>query len=164
MLVLVEPGGQLDGVLLGLGADGLRRQQLYFAAVEQLQDAFDLEGGRAAGEFAFLAALLDRQVGNGVVTEELPRLAGEGLDVVRQVIVFQGDLLGTQGQVRRGASFEGGDREQGFAALDFDSADFHSYLRTGVIAGRAIAGTPSDRRCAGPGRCSARFRRLCCRA
>ena len=81
MLVLVEGGRQGEVVFFGLRVDGLGRQQGDFAAVEQLEYAFDLEGGRAAGELAFLAALFDRDAVDRVLADECCDLRGEQFDV-----------------------------------------------------------------------------------
>lgn len=66
MLILVQRRWQFKVVLLHLGVDRLWRQQRDLAVFQQLEDGLDLERGRAAGEFAFLAALLDRDVSDAL--------------------------------------------------------------------------------------------------
>jgi hypothetical protein len=52
-------------------------------------------------------------------------LDGEGFDVGGLVVVFQGDFLGGQGDVGQRLILQGGDGDDGFAALDFDAANSH---------------------------------------
>ncbi len=58
MLILVQRRRQFKGVLLVLRIDGLRRQQRHLNPLQQLKHPFNLERGRATGEFAFFAAFL----------------------------------------------------------------------------------------------------------
>ena len=101
--------GKFEVVLLGLGIDGLRRQQRHLAILQQLEHPFDLERGRPTGELTFLAALLDRDAVDGVFTDERRNLRGEQLDVGRLVIIIiiiESDFLGVEGDVTQGRTVE----------------------------------------------------------
>ncbi|MNV51952.1 hypothetical protein D3C71_1440190 [compost metagenome] len=49
----------------------------------------------------------------------------EGFDVGGFVVIVQGDLLGVQGDVAQGLTVKGSYSDDGFAAFDFDTAEFH---------------------------------------
>ncbi len=125
MLILVQRIGQGESVFLVLRVDGLRRDQRYIAIGHQLKDGFDLERGRAAGEFAFLAALFDGDVADAVFAYEAGELRSESLDVGRLFIILQRDLFRGQGQMSEPAALPSGEGENGFAAFDFYTANNH---------------------------------------
>src|SRR5450830_90856 len=125
MLILVQRGRQGEVELLVLRVDGLRRQQRHLAVFQQLENPFDLEGGRPTGKFVFLAALLDSNPLDARVLDERLDLGGEGFDVSRLVILVQGNFLDGDGHMREGAALQGGDGEDSFAAFDFDAAEGH---------------------------------------
>ena len=87
MLILVQRSRQFEIVLFGLGIDGLRRQQGHLAILQQLENPFDLERGRPASELAFLAALLDRDAVDGILTDKRGDLSGKHFDVGSFVVI-----------------------------------------------------------------------------
>ncbi|MNI05340.1 hypothetical protein D3C73_582890 [compost metagenome] len=125
MLILIQRRRQLKPVLLGLGIDGLRRQQRHLAIVQQLQIPFDLERGRPTGKLTLLAALLDRDPIYRILAHERRNLRGKHFDVGGFLIIVQGNFLGGERDVIQRLTVEGGHGDDRFAAFDFDAADFH---------------------------------------
>ena len=125
MLILVQRPRQLEIVLFGLGIDGLRRQQGHLAILQQLETPFDLEGRWPASELAFLAAFLDRNAVDGILTDKRSDLSGKHFDVGGFVIIVQGNFLGGERDMAQRLTVQRGHGDDRFAAFDFDAADFH---------------------------------------
>ena len=125
MLVFVERRRQVERVFFELRGQGLRREQLHVAVVQQLDDALDLERGRATGKLAFFAALLDCDAGDAVGLYKGCELRGEGFDVEGIFIVVEGDFFARSGQMLKAVGALGGKGEDGFAAFDIDTANSH---------------------------------------
>ena len=106
MLILVQRPRQLEVVLFGLGIDRLRRQQRHLTIFQQLENPFDLERRRPARELAFLAALLDHNTINGVLTHKRRNLSRKHFDVGGLVVIVQGNFLGVEGDVTQGRTVE----------------------------------------------------------
>jgi len=125
MLILVQRIRQLDIEFLALRGNCLRRQQRHFAILQQLENPFDLERGRPTGEFTFLAALLDRDTVDGVLTDKRSDLGCEHFDVGGFVVIVQGNFLGGERDMAQRLAVQRGHGDDRFAAFDFDAADFH---------------------------------------
>ena len=125
MLILVQRRRQIKVVLLVLCIEGLWRQQRHLNTLQQLKHPFNLERGRATGEFTFLAALLDRDTVDGVCLHKRPHLSGEGFDVRGVFIVVEGDFFGADGDVLKAGLALTGQGEDGFAAFNVDTANSH---------------------------------------
>jgi len=131
MLILVQRGRQFEVEFLVLRIDGLWRQQRDLAIFQQLENTLDLERGWPTGKLAFLAALLDRDSVDGVLAHKRRHLSSKDFDVRGFVVIVEGDFLGVQRDVAQGLIVEGSHSNDGFAAFDFDAADFHLNPFTG---------------------------------
>lgn len=125
MLILVQRGRQFKIEFLVLRIDGLRRQQRHLAIFQQLENPLDLERGRPTGEFAFLAALFDRDPVDGILANKRRHLSGKDFDVGGFVVIVEADFPGVQFDVAQGLAVEGSHGDDCFTAFDFDAADFH---------------------------------------
>lgn len=125
MLIFVERRRQFERVLFELRGQGLRREQLHVAVVQQLDDALDLERGRATGKLAFFTAFFDRDACDAVGADKRSKLGREGFDLSGVFIVVEGDFFGAEGHVFHPVLAFMGQGEDGFAAFDIDAANSH---------------------------------------
>ena len=125
MLVFVERRGQVERVFFELRGQGLRREQLHVAVVQQLDDALDLERVRATGKLAFFTAFFDRDARDAVGADKRSKLGRKGFDLSGVFIVVEGDFFGAEGHVFQPVLVLTGQGEDRFAAFDIDTANCH---------------------------------------
>ena len=125
MLVFVERRRQVERVFFELRGQGLRREQLHLAVVQQLDDAFDFERDRATGKLAFFAALFDGDARDGVGVHKGRQRGGKRFDMSGAFIVVQGNLFSGNGHVLQTVGALGGHGENGFTAFDINAANSH---------------------------------------
>ena len=125
MLVFVERRRQVERVFFELRGQGLRREQLHVAVVQQLDDALDLERGRATGKLAFFTAFFDGNARDGVGADKRSQLGCESFDLRCIFVVFEGDFFGAECHVFQAILALMGQGEDRFAAFDIDTAHCH---------------------------------------